>query len=232
MSASPDEGQNEGEVEGMDARFAPARVFAHIRSRLSFSLDPAPAELLLSDPVIDADTEDDRATVFPPATATRAAAVLVGLVAHQRQVSVLLTERAASLRLHAGQIAFPGGKIEPHDETPAAAALREAQEEIGLAPAHVEPLGYLDAYVTGTGFRVIPVVARIEPPFLLRLHPGEVADAFEAPFAFLMDASNHSFDSRTFGGRLRRFYAMPYGDRYIWGATAGILRKLYERLYS
>lgn len=230
MSASPDDGQNEGKVEGIDARFAPARVFPHIRSRLSFALDPAPADLLLSDPVID--SEDDGATVFPPATGTRAAAVLVGLVAHQGGVSVLLTERAASLRLHAGQIAFPGGKIEPQDETPAAAALREAEEEIGLAPAHIEPLGYLDPYVTGTGFRVIPVVARIEPPFSLRLHPGEVADAFEAPFAFLMDASNHSFDSRTFGGRLRRFYAMPYGDRYIWGATAGILRKLYERLYS
>ncbi len=228
MSAS----KNEGQKKLRDERFAPAQVFAHVRSRLTFALDPAPTELQLSDPVVDADLEHDRPTVFPSATGARAAAVLVGLVAHRGEVSVLLTERAAGLRVHAGQIAFPGGKIEPKDETPAAAALREAEEEIGLAPAHVEPLGYLDPYVTGTGFRVIPVVARIEPRFSLRLHAGEVADAFEAPFAFLMDADNHTFDSRTFGGRLRRFYAMPYGDRYIWGATAGILRNLYERLYA
>jgi 8-oxo-dGTP pyrophosphatase MutT (NUDIX family) len=227
LSASQDKRQDERQ----DERFAPAQVFAHIRSRLTFALDPAPTELLLSDP-LDADLEHDRPTVFPPATGARAAAVLVGLVAHQGEVSVLLTERAAGLRVHAGQIAFPGGKIESQDETPAAAALREAEEEIGLAPAHVEPLGYLDPYITGTGFRIIPVVARIQPPFSLRLHAGEVADAFEAPFAFLMDAANHTFDSHTFGGRLRRFYAMPYGDRYIWGATAGILRKLYERLYA
>jgi 8-oxo-dGTP pyrophosphatase MutT (NUDIX family) len=230
LSASQDDGEVERQNERAE-RFAPDQVFAHIRSRLSLTLDPAPAELLLSDPVVDADLDDDGPTIFPPATGTRAAAVLVGLVAHRGEVSILLTERAAGLRVHAGQIAFPGGKIEPHDETPAAAALREAEEEIGLAPAHVEPLGYLDPYVTGTGFRVIPVVARIEPPFSLRLHAGEVADAFEAPFAFLMDSANHTFDSRTFGGRLRRFYAMPYGDRHIWGATAGILRKLYERLY-
>jgi 8-oxo-dGTP pyrophosphatase MutT (NUDIX family) len=228
LSASRDDGPAEGQNE----RFAPARVFAHIRGRLSLALDPAPAELLLSDPVVNGDLDDGRATVFPPATGARAAAVLVGLVAHQGEVSVLLTERAAGLRVHAGQIAFPGGKIEPRDETPAAAALREAEEEIGLSSAHVEPLGYLAPYITGTGFRITPVVARIEPPFSLRLHAGEVADAFEAPFAFLMDAANHTFDSRTFGGRLRRFHAMPYGDRYIWGATAGILRQLYERLYG
>ena len=159
--------------------------------------------------------------------------MLVGLVAHPGESQrSLLTERAAGLRVHPGQIAFPGGKIEANDATPAAAALREAEEEIGLSPALVEPLGYLDPYVTGTGFRVIPVVARIEPRFSLRLHAGEVADVFETPFAYLMDAANHTFDQRTFGGRRLRFYAMPYGERYIWGATAGILRKLYERLYS
>ncbi len=216
--------------ERQDERFAPAQVFAHISGRLSFAPDPGGDELPLSDPVID--DEFPRADAFPATTGTRAAAVLVGLIAHPRGVSVLLTERAASLRVHAGQIAFPGGKIEPDDKTPAAAALREAEEEIGLAPRLVHPLGYLSPYITGTGFRVVPVVARIEPGFSLRLNAGEVADAFEAPFAFLMDAANHTLDSRAFGGRLRRFYAMPYGDRYIWGATAGILRKLYERLYG
>jgi 8-oxo-dGTP pyrophosphatase MutT (NUDIX family) len=214
-----------------DERFAPARVFAHIDRRLDFALEQPRGDFVLSDPVIDADL-DDRPDVFPLATGARAAAVLVGLVAHPCEVSILFTTRASGLRVHAGQIAFPGGKIEPHDETPIAAALREAEEEIGIAPAHVEPLGYLAPYVTGTGFRIIPVVARIEPLFSLRLDPDEVEDVFEAPLAFLMDTDNHALDAREFGGRLRRFHAIPYGDRYIWGATAGILRNLYERLYS
>jgi 8-oxo-dGTP pyrophosphatase MutT (NUDIX family) len=211
-----------------DPRFTPARVFAHVVARLGFDLEPADGEPAVSDPMI---AFDDRPDIFPLAAGARAAAVLVGLVDHPREVSVLLTRRASGLRVHAGQIAFPGGKIEPQDETPAAAALREAEEEIGLAPGHVEPLGYLAPYVTGTGYRIIPVVARIAPPFSLRLDPGEVEDAFEAPFPFLMDAANHALEAREFGGRLRRFYAIAYQDRHIWGATAGILRNLYERLY-
>lgn len=216
----------------LDERFAPARVFAHIKGRLNFELDPPGGELIVSDPVIDDEVITGRPTALTLAAGARAAAVLVGLVAYPKEVRVLLTQRAASLRVHAGQIAFPGGKIESDDESPVAAALREAEEEIGLPPSHVEPLGYLDPYVTGTGFRVIPVVARIEPHFALRLNPGEVEDAFETPFAFLMDAANHALHSRELEGQLRRFYAMPYGERYIWGITAGILRNLYERLYS
>lgn len=166
------------------------------------------------------------------AAEARAAAVLVGLVAYPGEVRVLLTQRAAALRVHSGQIAFPGGKIEAHDESPVAAALREAHEEIGLESSCVAPLGYLDPYLTGTGFCIIPVVARVSPPLALELNREEVEDAFEAPFAFLMDAANHALETREFEGRMRQFYAMPFGERHIWGVTAGILRNLYERLYS
>lgn len=179
---------------------------------------------------------DDRgslepAGIDPPGPAPRAAAVLVGLVAYPNEVRVILTQRASTLRVHSGQIAFPGGKIEAEDEGPVAAALREAHEEIGLEAGCVEPLGYLDPYVTGTGFHIIPVVAKVSPPLALRLNREEVEESFEAPFAFLMDAANHALEAREFDGRMRHFYAMPYGDRHIWGVTAGILRNLYERLY-
>jgi 8-oxo-dGTP pyrophosphatase MutT (NUDIX family) len=211
--------------------FAPAHIFARIRGRLTFALDPPAEELIVSDPVIEDDLLNGQPTAYALKAGARAAAVLVGLLAHPNEVRVLLTQRAATLRVHAGQIAFPGGAIEAADNGPVGAALREAQEEIGLPPACVEPLGYLDPYVTGTGFRVIPVVAKVEPHVALRLNLGEVDDAFEAPFAFLMDAANHSLHVREFDGRMRRFYAMSYGERYIWGITAGILRNLYERLY-
>ncbi len=211
--------------------FAPARVFSHVRRRLSFVLEPPGSERLVSDPGLEEELLVGQATATTLAAGTRAAAVLVGLIAYPNEVRVLLTQRAAHLRVHAGQIAFPGGKIEPQDESPAAAALRETEEEIGLSPRLVEPLGYLDAYVTGTGFRIIPVVARIEPRFALALNPGEVEEVFEAPFAFLMDEANHSLDARELGGKLRKFYVMPYGERRIWGITAGILRNLYQRLY-
>ena len=160
----------------------------------------------------------------------RAAAVLVGIVAHATVPTVLLTTRLASLRQHSGQIAFPGGKIDPEDASPAAAALREANEEVGLATASVAPLGYLAPYLTGTGFLIVPLVAMLEAPLALAVNPLEVADAFEVPLPFLMDPTNHREHQREFAGRARRFYAMPFGERYIWGATAGILRSLYERL--
>jgi 8-oxo-dGTP pyrophosphatase MutT (NUDIX family) len=159
----------------------------------------------------------------------RAAAVLAAIVARDDGLTVLLTERATGLRAHSGQIAFPGGQIDP-GETPLEAALREAEEEIGLDRAYIEPLGWLDAYSTGTGFRIAPLVALARPGFSLTLNPTEVADAFETPLAFLMDEANHQIHEREFGGRLRRFYAMPHNDRYIWGATAGMLRNLWERL--
>jgi 8-oxo-dGTP pyrophosphatase MutT (NUDIX family) len=163
--------------------------------------------------------------------ATRPAAVLVPVV-DRPDPAVLLTQRTADLASHAGQIAFPGGKMDPHDATPAAAAMREAEEEIGLLHSVIEPIGYLDLYLTFSGFRIVPTVARIAPDYRLRLNPSEVADAFEVPLAFLMDAQNHALHSRDWKGISRRYYAMPYGERYIWGVTAGILRNLYERIYA
>jgi 8-oxo-dGTP pyrophosphatase MutT (NUDIX family) len=164
-------------------------------------------------------------------TATRPAAVLITVV-DRPVLSVILTTRTSDLQSHAGQIAFPGGKIEPSDSGPLAAALREAHEEIGLDARFVEPLGYLDLYLTFSGFRILPVVARVTPGYQLALNPAEVADAFEVPLDFLMGPENHQRHSRDWKGIQRQYYAMPYQERYIWGVTAGILRNLYERLYA
>ncbi len=161
----------------------------------------------------------------------RHAAVLIPIVAHA-PLSVILTERTGNLSAHAGQIAFPGGKVESDDASPLAAAVREAREEIALDGAFIEPLGYLPTYRTGTGFIITPAVALVRPGFDLVADPAEVADIFEVPFQFLMDEANHKIDSRNWRGNERRFYAMPYGERYIWGATAGIIRALYRRLFS
>ena len=160
------------------------------------------------------------------------AAVLVPVVLREPEPFVLLTERAASLRQHSGQIAFPGGRIDPEDGSALEAAWREAEEEIGLARRFVRPLGYLDAYLSGTNYLVTPVVARVEPGYTLALNPDEVAATFEVPLRFLMDAANHQLHEKELRGRRRRYYAMPYGAHYIWGVTAGIIRNLYERLYG
>jgi 8-oxo-dGTP pyrophosphatase MutT (NUDIX family) len=161
----------------------------------------------------------------------RAAAVLVPVVAREN-LTVLLTQRTGTLAAHAGQIAFPGGKVDPDDPDPIHTALREANEEIGLDKQYIEPLGFLDNYRTGTGFLVTPVVALVQPGFTLTLEVHEVADAFEVPLDFLMDEANHQKHARPWRGRDRHYYAMPYEGRYIWGATAGMIRNLHERLFA
>ena len=158
------------------------------------------------------------------------AAVLFPIVQRGSGQTVLLTQRTAHLRDHAGQISFPGGRVEADDPSPVHTALRETEEEIGLAREHVEILGFLPEYHTGTGFRVTPVVALLTPPFELAPDPFEVAEVFEVPLAFLLDPANHKRHSLYYRGALRHFFAMPYGDYFIWGATAGMIRSLSERL--
>jgi len=156
--------------------------------------------------------------------------VLVPIVNRPAGLQILLTERSLDLPDHPGQISFPGGRVEPQDPDDAAAALREAQEEIGLDPARVEILGELTTYETVTGYRVAPVVGWVEPPFELRLDAKEVASAFEVPLAFLLDPANHLRHFRMLGELRRDYWAMPYGERYIWGATAAMLLILERTL--
>ena len=171
---------------------------------------------------------DEEARLFAPA---RPAAVLAPVVLRGDRAFLLLTRRAASLRDHSGQIAFPGGKIES-GESPLAAALREAEEEIGLRREKIEILGCFDPYQTSTGFRVFPLLGLVSPPLDLKPDPTEVDEAFEAPLDFLMNPANHQRHSKLWQGRERQFYAIPWEGRYIWGATAGMIRNLYERLYG
>jgi 8-oxo-dGTP pyrophosphatase MutT (NUDIX family) len=188
---------------------------------------PDPAEAL-ANPRGD-HSLDDVPLIYP--LTPKPAAVLVPVVMRE-EPTLLLTERASHLRQHSGQIAFPGGRVDPTDASIAAAAYREAEEEIGLDSRFIHSLGYLDAYLSTTNYLVMPLVAWVSPSYTLHINPHEVADVFEAPLAFLMDPARHELHSREWKGRLRRYYAIPYEERYIWGVTAGIIRNLYERLYT
>jgi 8-oxo-dGTP pyrophosphatase MutT (NUDIX family) len=166
----------------------------------------------------------------PPSAALRPAAVLVPLVDHADGMSVLLTQRTPHLSAHAGQISFPGGRIEEADADAVAAALRETEEEVGLLRDRVSVVGRLDTYLTGTGFEITPIVGIVAPPFALAIDPFEVAEAFEVPLSYILDRRNHQRVERESAGRLRGFFVLPYEGRNIWGATAGILVNLAEVL--
>ncbi|MEI9990905.1 MAG: CoA pyrophosphatase [Rhizomicrobium sp.] len=157
------------------------------------------------------------------------AAVLLPLIL-RREPHVLLTQRTDSLTQHAGQVAFPGGRVEPNDVSLVETALRETQEETGIEPAFVTVAGFLDAYETGTGYAILPVVGILSEGFALAPHEGEVASIFEVPLAFLLDPANRKKQSREFQGRTRSFYAFTYEDHYIWGATAAMLIDFGERI--
>lgn len=207
-----------------------AEFFRRARARLSFDIPPG-----LNDPAIIAPTgdfgTDQMLQIIAKEKPIRPAAVLIAVV-EREQPSVLLTTRAAHLNEHAGQVSFPGGKIDPKDASPRDAALREAHEEIGLTRDFVEPLGYLDVYATSFGFRILPTLARVRPGFELAINHAEVDDVFEVPLAFLMDPASYKRGVKNFRDIQRTFYEVPYEQRYIWGATAGMLHVLYERIYA
>lgn len=205
---------------------SPEQFTAAVTERLSLDIPREPQDLFRGLGPPREDAGDHTINEGRPA---RPAAVLIPVVSRP-EPTILLTQRSGDLPDHSGQIAFPGGKIDPGDATPLDAALREAEEEIGLDRRHVRPLAYMPPFLSRTGYLITPVIGLVVPPFDLTINPREVVDAFEVPLAFLMDPKNHQRQSREWQGQVRHFYAMPYGDRYIWGITAGILRNLWERL--
>lgn len=162
----------------------------------------------------------------------RDAAVLIGIVPRPAGLAFILTQRPDSLASHPGQVAFPGGRIDAGDDGPVAAALREAEEEIGLSPALVDVRGVLEPFATGTGFRIYPVVGLVASRFEPKINAAEVAEVFEVPFAFLMDPRNHHKKTAEFRGHQRAYYEMPYSGHRIWGATAHMIVMLYGRLFG
>ena len=201
-----------------------------LRDWIGRRLDPFDAASSSHEPRSDFDLNPTMNAGEP--IAVRPAAVLVGLIERKEGLSVLLTRRSDSLRSHTGQVAFPGGRMDP-GETPWQAALREAEEEVGLSPANVSLAGLSTPYRTGTGFLVTPVVGFVPPDLSFTPNPHEVADVFETPFGFLMDPAN--YERRHYDlpdGQRRHFYAMTWENQLIWGATAGMLRALHDRLYG
>jgi len=211
------------------AAISSVEFFDRARARLNFDVPPGLTDASII-PLSGDQGNDRMLEIVAREQPIRPAAVLIAVV-DRPEPTVLLTQRSAHLNDHAGQISFPGGKIDPTDASPLDAALREANEEVGLEREFIDPVGYLDLYGTAFGFRILPTVARVRPGFTLRVSAAEVDDVFEVPLAFLMNPANHQIHSKEFRGIERLYYAMPYEERYIWGATAGILRVLYERIY-
>ena len=215
--------------QAAETALSAGEFFDRVRSRLTLAVPEGLTNPDITPPRGDHDADpvmQKVAEVRP----IRPAAVLVPVIDHP-EPTVLLTQRAQHLPQHPGQVSFPGGKIDATDESPLDSALREAEEEIGLDRALVEPLGYLDLYMTTLGYRIVPTVARIKPGFSLTLNTGEVDAVFEVPLSFLMNLKNVERHSRDWNGMTRHYYAITFGERYIWGVTAGILRNMYDRIY-
>ncbi len=217
---------------GIDRQFSIDRFLALTRQKLDLNVSLASHDVSIEAPrgdhVLNPGYGPSAETV---ARGLRPAAVLIPIIERAGGAQVLFTTRTDHLPSHAGQVAFPGGKIEPGDATPLSTALRETREEIGLEEKFVDPLGYLPPYQTTTGYRVTPVVGIVRPGFELIPDADEVEDIFEVPLAFLMDPANHTKESRVWKGRARHFFVIPFGERYIWGITAGIVRLLYEEIF-
>jgi 8-oxo-dGTP pyrophosphatase MutT (NUDIX family) len=184
----------------------------------------------LARPSVAPRAEDKHVVTLPTGARMTLAAVLIPLIPRGGELNVLLTQRTAHLNDHPSQISFPGGRVEGGDENRIETALREAEEEIGLARNRVDILGVLPDHDMPSGFRISPVIGWIEPPFAMKLDPFEVESAFEVPLAFVFDPANHQRRSYYFNNRHRDYLAMPYQGRYIWGATAGMLYSLYRQL--
>ncbi|MGE3142442.1 MAG: CoA pyrophosphatase [Hyphomonadaceae bacterium] len=202
---------------------------ADLAERLATRLDPLDA------PMVEARRGDfdlnPHIARAPRGPLTRAA-VLAPIVRRPEGWTLLLTQRTDSMPTHAGQVAFPGGRVQAEDADAVAAALRECEEETGIPRALITPLGGLDPWETGTGYSVAPIIAYLDPAYEARPDPREVAAIFETPLAFLFDPTNHERRQAEWKGETRTYYAMPYEGRFIWGATAGMIRALYERLYG
>jgi len=201
--------------------------WADLESRLRARLDPL-------DRITEAQRSDRDLNPYwlAPDVELRPAAVLAPIIMRPQGWTMLFTQRAEETPAHPGQISFPGGRVQASDAGPLDTALRETFEEIGLAADRIEALGAFDRYETGTGYRITPVVGLVQPGFDLKLDPREVASVFEAPLSFLFDPANHERREGEWRGVKRAYYAMPYKGHFIWGATAGMVRALYERLYS
>ncbi|MBI1180855.1 MAG: CoA pyrophosphatase [Alphaproteobacteria bacterium] len=200
------------------------------RALLHGRLPEVPAEPAVRASAGDYALNPEIRAALPPDRVLRPAAVLVPIVEHVSGPTVLLTTRTDHLSHHAGQVSFPGGRVDEEDSGPVDTALRETEEEIGLHRSFVEVVGALDVYETGTGFSITPVVGLVRPGFALTLQADEVANVFEVPLDFFLEPANHQRESRVWRGSLRHYYVMPYDGHHIWGATAGMLVNLYEKL--